>query len=95
MSLSYGMIVTQGVSLMKPGKYAITNRWGLFAWGLNRHLNARSHVCLDRLTTHGKKNDFHSLHFTISTTGEHGHFMFQAADPMSHIHDNFVPIGVQ
>ena len=78
---------------MKPGRYAITNRWGFFAWGLNRHLNARAHIHLDRLTSHGEKKDFHSLHFTITTTGERGHFMFQADDPANHVRDNFFQIG--
>jgi len=78
---------------MKPGRYAITNRWGFFAWGLNRHLNARAQVHLDRLTSHGEKKDFHSLHFTITTTGERGHFMFQADDPANHVRDNFFQIG--
>lgn len=78
---------------MNPGTYVITNRWGLFAAGLNRHLNARTHVRLDNITTRGANHDFHSLHFSVPATGETGYFMFQAADPASHIRNNFFQIG--
>jgi hypothetical protein len=74
---------------MNPGTYAITNRWGLFAAGLNRHLNARTHVQLDNITTRGENHDFHSLYFSLPATGETGYFMFQAADPACHVRDNF------
>lgn len=77
---------------MIPGKYAITNRWGLFAWGLQRHMNPRSHVVLESITSHDPEKRFHCIHFSVPSGGR-GQFLFTSSDPELYVSQNFARIG--